>query len=315
MIMCVPDGLTHHQNRIKPMLMRKAQLTLAGRLSLVAKRNFANFAALLLLSLAVLWHAPLLAHEFWMVPAPAQQSAGSKLLFSLMVGEQFQGDVVGVSRQQTAGLRHYSTAGVIDLLPQLHTRPAGDFAVVLNAPGTHLIAFESPPNTLTLPPDSFNAYLHDEGLDFIKDQRKAAGTAGQPGRERYTRYVKTLVSAPFDAGTHAGSTIYATPAGQRLELLPLTNPLLLVPLDALRVRVEFEGKPLAGALVKAWHRHSGQTVMIRATTTAEGIATVTLPFEGAWMVSVVHMVAAQGVKNIDWDSSWGNLSFVLPAGK
>ena len=33
------------------------------------------------------------------------------------------------------------------------------------------------------------------------------------------------------------------------------------------------------------------------------------------MVSAVHMVAATGVKNIDWDSMWGNLSFVVPERK
>jgi hypothetical protein len=87
---------------------------------------------------------------------------------------------------------------------------------------------------------------------------------------------------------------------------------LLAPGDALRVRVDFEGKPLAGALLKAWHKHSGQTVIIRAATAADGVATVNLPYTGAWMVSVVHMVAAKGVKDIDWDSMWGNLSFVMP---
>lgn len=265
------------------------------------------------LLMILLWQAPLQAHEFWMVPAPAQQAAGSTPRFSLMVGEQFRGDLVGVSRQQTAGLRHYSTAGVNDLRPQLPTTPAADFAVMLNAPGTHLLAFDSAPNTITLPPDSFHAYLHDEGLDFIKTQREIAGRSKKPGRERYTRYVKTLVSAPLDAGAKADSDIYATQVGQRLEVLPLNNPLLLLPLDALRVRVDFGGKPLAGALVKAWHQHSGQTIIIRATTSADGVATMTLPFTGAWMVSVVHMVAAKGVKNIDWDSIWGNLSFVLPA--
>ncbi len=273
---------------------------------------FVALAALIFLPVAALWHGPLHAHEFWIVPVTSPVATGNSARFSLMVGEQFQGDLVGVSRQQTSSLRHYSTNGVSDLKPTLPTTPAADFSVMLNTPGTHLIAFDSEANTITLPPDSFHAYLHDEGLDFIKAQREASGKAKQPGRERYRRYVKTLVSMPPLVAATADDSTYAKQAGQRLELLPLNNPLLLAPGDALKVRVDFEGKPLAGALLKAWHKRSGQTVIIRATTAADGVATVNLPYAGAWMVSVVHMVAVKGEKNIDWDSMWGNLTFVVP---
>lgn len=293
--------------------------TIAKRLTqfkIRVNQVFAHLVCLLVLPLLALWHAPLQAHEFWIVRVTAPLAPSNPARFSLMVGEQFQGDVVGVSRQQTAGLRHYSASGTIDLRPQLPTTPAANFAVTLNAPGTHLIAFESEANTISLSADSFHAYLHDEGLGFIKTQREASGKDSQPGRESYRRYVKTLVSvpsAPSAAGGSVDDVTHAKQVGQRLELLPLNNPLLLAPGGALRVRVDFEGKPLAGALLKAWHKHSGQTVIIRATTAADGVATVNLPYAGAWMVSVVHMVAANGVKDIDWDSMWGNLSFVIPA--
>ena len=276
------------------------------------KQPFDFVARLALISLLALGHLPIQAHEFWIVPVTAPSAAGGTARFSLKVGEQFQGDLVGVSRQQTVGLRHYSANGVADLKAALPTTPAADFAVPLNAPGTHLIAFESEANTISLSADSFHAYLHEEGLDFIKTRREAAGQAKLPGRERYRRFVKTLVSVPLAAGANLTDVIYAQKTGQQLEILPLNNPLLMAPGDALRVQIIFEDKPLAGALIKAWHSRSGQTVIIRATTTADGVATVNLPYAGAWMVSVVHMVTAKGIKNIDWDSLWGNLSFVMP---
>ncbi len=276
------------------------------------KQACTAIACVVLLPILSLWHSPLQAHEFWIEPVSASLATGNTARFSLKVGEQFQGDVVGVSRQQTAGLRHYSASGTVDLKPQLPTTPAADFRVGLTSPGTHLIAFESEAHTISLPADSFHAYLHEEGLDFIKTRREAAGQAKLPGRERYRRFVKTLVSVPLAAGANLKDAIYAQKAGQQLEMLPLNNPLLMTPGDALRVQIIFEGIPLAGALVKAWHNRSGQTVIIRATTTAEGIATVNLPYAGAWMVSVVHMVQAKDIKNIDWDSLWGNLSFVMP---
>ena len=83
------------------------------------------------------------------------------------------------------------------------------------------------------------------------------------------------------------------------------------PGDALGLQVLFDDKPLAGALVKAWNRQGGQTLIIRAKTSVDGKATFSLPYAGGWMVSVVHMVPAKGAKDIDWDSLWGNLSFTL----
>lgn len=279
------------------------------------KQAIFNLICRSLLPVLGLWHSPLFAHEFWIEPVTAPLASGSTARFSLKVGEQFQGDVVGVSRQQTEGLRHYFAGSVVDLKPKLPATPAADFSVALTVPGTHLVAFESEAHTISLSADSFHAYLHEEGLGFVKTQREAAGTAKLPGTERYRRFVKTLVAVPAAAGAGVGvdEVTYAQKTGQQLELIPLNNPLLLMPGGALRVRVDFEGKPLTGALVKAWHRHNNQTLIIRATSAADGVATVNLPYAGAWMVSVVHMVAAKGIKNVDWDSLWGNLSFAVPA--
>ena len=44
---------------------------------------------------------------------------------------------------------------------------------------------------------------------------------------------------------------------------------------------------------------TGQTIIIRAITNAQGITTVNLPYPGAWMVSLVHMVRVTGVKRDD----------------
>ena len=276
-----------------------------------------RLAGLLLLIGCVL---PVQAHEFWLAPVAGPLSAGGSANLSLLVGELFTGELVGFSAAQTAGLRHYTAGGVQDLKAMAPTQPVAALPLPLARPGTHLVAFESQPNFITLSADHFHAYLHDEGLDFIKARREAEGTAEQPGRERYRRFVKTLLNVRDVAGASAASgapvqpadATFSTRVGQQLELVPLTNPLRLPVGGALPVQVLFEGRPLAGALLKAWHKRSGQLLIVRATTGADGIATVNLPYAGAWMVSVVHMVAATGVKDSDWDSLWGNLSFVLP---
>ena len=287
-----------------------------------------HFAARVALTFSLLSLLPAQAHEFWINPVPNPLQVGDTARLTLQVGEFFRGDTLPFAGPQTVALRQYSKAGVRDLAPLLAVRATLPvLALPLATVGTQMVIFDSQPNFISLPADSFHAYLHDEGLDFIKATRIAAGTAAKPGRERYRRFVKTLmrvdaVAAQPDtaAAPAAKDMTYAVRTGQRLELVPLSDPLTMTPGDALGVQVLLDGAPLAGALVKAWNKggagaggqREGQTVIIRATTSADGQVTVNLPYAGPWMVSVVHMVPAVGVKDIDWDSLWGNLSFSVP---
>lgn len=269
------------------------------------------------LAASALMAGPLHAHEFWMVPVVTPLTVGDTARVGLKVGEFFEGDALSFSAPQTVALRAHTAAGAQDLLPLLALRGAvAELPLQLATPGTTLLSFDSQPNTIFLSADRFHAYLHDEGLDFIKVRREAAGSAKKPGRERYRRFVKTLLRAQGPAPTSADPT-FGVVVGQQLEVVPLNDPLALAPGGQLGIQVLFEGQPLAGALLKAWHKgkgaDQGQTLIIRSTTQADGKASFRLPYAGAWMVSVVHMVPAVGVKNIDWDSLWGNLTFAVAA--
>ena len=276
-----------------------------------------SIQSLILLVFALCVVLPVPAHEFWLSPVTAPVVEGDRVKLTLQVGENFEGDLIGFSAPQALDLRQYSTAGSQDLralLPKDTSVPA--LLVPMPTPGTHMVMFNSHPSIISLSADTFHAYLHDEGLDFIKAKRESAGTAQTPGRERFRRFVKTLIRVAPKPGAMSPQAVkpdstHSTLTGQRLEIVPTTNPLLMVPGDALGVRVVFDGKPLRGALLKAWHRRGGQTLIIRAKSSVDGFATFDLPYAGPWMISVVHMVPVLGVKDIDWDSLWSNLSFSL----
>ena len=262
------------------------------------------------------------AHEFWFAPLKNPQPVGSTVALRLEVGEFFDGDAAGFSIPKAAALRHNTASTERDLRPYLSPdAPEAEVLLELTEPGTHLLSFDSTPLRIALSADRFHAYLHDEGLDFIKAQREKAGTADQPGRERYWRNTKTLIQAGLASAKSASSDMtYAKQTGQRLEIRPLNNPLAMKAGSDLRIRIMFDGKPLSGALVKSWHklersptdRSEGQLLTVRTRTTANGEAVLQLPYAGGWMVSVVHMVPALGEPEVDWDSYWGNLSFSLP---
>jgi uncharacterized GH25 family protein len=252
------------------------------------------------------------AHEFWFVPVRSPQHVGDLVPLRLEVGEFFEGDPAGLSISRTAQMRHFTASVQTDLKPFLSPdEPEAEVLFSLDRLGTHVIAYDSEPLQITLSADRFHAYLHDEGLDFIKSKREENSTALLPGRERYRRNVKTL----FVVGAaNSKDRTFGISTGQRLELVPAQNPAAMRPGDALALSVTFDGNPLGGALVKAWHKHNGQLLIIRTQTSAMGRVTINLPFPGEWMLSVVHMVAATDSTDIDWESYWGNLSFYLPDG-
>lgn len=266
-----------------------------------------TFLRCALLVLCAVQARPTAAHEYWLHAAPYSPAVGATSNLTLQFGEYFIGEPTPFVLQRFTRFEHYSSAGKVDLEPRV---PRGvelpRLPVLVGQAGTQLIAFDAVANYLTLPADKFYDYLHDEGLDSINRIRAAIGHAGRPGRERYFRNVKTLLR-----GGGLSDDTYAIATGQRLELTPGNDPLSMKPGDSLVLTLQFDGKPLAGALLKAFHRHDGQLTMIRAYSDHAGKISLALPWAGEWMLSTVHMIPAAGSADADWDSYWGNLSFEL----
>lgn len=245
-----------------------------------------------------------ISHEFWVLPSSFAPAAGQPLLLRLYVGEFFRGECVPFTRTYVESLRHFSARGVID--EQIGQRSAVCEQGMRLRPveqGSLLLAIDTAPRVVKLSGDKFTDYLLAEGLDDALAMRSASASTNQPGRERYRRHVKTLISV---AGKSDATALAST--GQRIEILPASPPQRWGPDEQAELRVIFDGKPLTGALLKAWHRHGGQLVSASQRTDARGHAKFALPHEGIWMFSVVHMIPAIRVPDADWDSFWGNLT-------
>ena len=253
------------------------------------------------------------AHEFWMMPDRFLLPVREPVSLALLVGENFVGEAAPFGLSLVASLTLHTTAGAQDLRAVVPTEvPQVRVPMAFAQTGTHLLSLETHPRTIELSPDKFTAYLREEGLERVIAQREALGQSAAPGRERFRRHVKTLLSV---GGVSDAS--YGVRTNQLLELLPLANPQAGLADGAsfmsLPMQLLFDGKPLAGALVKAWHQGENQVTVLRARTDALGRFTHHLPWSGVWMLSVVHMVPVTGEPGVDWDSHWGNLTFELPA--
>lgn len=244
------------------------------------------------------------SHEFWMLPQSFALAVGSPVTLSLSVGENFVGDRVGITRSLVSRLDLYARGSRTQLTSAVPSNEVvGELNLPQAKPGTHLFALDTHPTVVVLPAQKFNDYLREEGLDAVIRARELSGSSGRPGRERYRRNIKTLVLA----GTASDAT-YAMKTGQRLEIVPQTDPFTLRPGAHLELLVLFDGRPLADSLVKLWQR-PGQPAAATQRTNKRGMVRFTVPEGGTWMASVVHMLAVRGSTELDWDSYWGNLTF------
>ena len=179
--------------------------------------------------------------------------------------------------------------------------------------GSVLAVMDRKPRPITTEAEKFNQYLSDEGLENIIAQRARLGQTDASGRESYARYLKTLVQDRNATASHA-NTLYKRRVGQRLEILLENDPGGLGPDGTLKVKVLFEGTPLAGAKVVACRRAANERppCVVSAVTSAKGLAEFKLDQPGLWLVRTVCMRAASGGPKAEaqWESFWAAYTFV-----
>jgi uncharacterized GH25 family protein len=250
------------------------------------------------------------SHEFWIRPEQHLLASNQPTAISLRVGERFEGDLVGFGQAVVQSMRLHHHGGAQDLLARVPPVAEASFTLAFAQPGAQLLAMDTHSFSVELPAAAFEAYLREEGLERVIGLRQAQGTSALPGRERYRRHLKALwmVGGQTDA-SHRVRT------GQTLEIVPLDNPHTLGAGQALAVQVLHQGQPLKGALLKAWHRDAGRLITLGVRTNSEGQASLRLPSQGRWMLSVVHMVPATDAASFDWDSHWASLTFERPGPK
>ena len=182
--------------------------------------------------------------------------------------------------------------------------PAG--SLVFERPGLAVLGYRSRTGSTELPAARFEAYLREEGLEYVIALRGHQGESQRPGRELFSRCAKALVQVGGSGGVG-----YDRRLGFMLELVPERSPYGLLPGDTLAVRLLFRDRPLKDAQVAAVHASAPTSPLLLRTDT-DGRVHLPLAREGMWLVKSVHMVPAAGESPADWESFWASLTFELP---
>lgn len=246
--------------------------------------------------------APAHAHDFWIEPSTFKPPAGSIVSVRLLVGQDFIGDPLPRRSDSIDRFFLRQNGADTDIGGANRIEPAGLFR--MPGEGTAVIGYSSNGSSTELPAARFEDYLRQYELVSAIDERLRRGEKGKPGRERFYRYAKALLTGSAKAATAT------QPLGFAYEIVPRDDPTM--PLAGpLRARILYQGKPLAGALVEALWRDD-PSIRLSVRTDSQGGFDFALPRPGVWLIKSVHMVRAGFFASADWDSHWASLTFEAP---
>ena len=254
--------------------------------------------------------AALPAHDFYLIPELSAPAAGATIRLALHVSEVFPGDPVDWRADKTSQFFLQDAKGRLDLKDRVPEGKPLMPRVTLRSPGTTVIALVSQPSYIEVAAAPFQDYLKHEGHADILEMRSRMGAAGSPGRERYRRYVKTLVNAGG-----AGSDAALANLSLTIEIIPEAQPAAVRPGGKLPVRVLMEGMPLAGGQLCATHAgfskgHDAYAWCGRLD--AQGRASVPITAAGWQILRTTRMRPLAGDNRADWVSYWSALTFEVP---
>jgi uncharacterized GH25 family protein len=252
----------------------------------------------------------LFAHDFWIEPDVFTPAEDEPVSISLRQGVDFKGDSVPYIDDWFNDFSMTTSAGRGPVLSILGNDPA---ATIMAQPGAQLLGYQSVPVFVQLSAYKFNAYLEEEGIEFIRAERERLGETDKPAPENFIRCAKALIQTG-----PSGGDIYRQKLGYTLELIPRSDPYKLAPGDELEFEVLYRDEPIEGLQVQALNKASPELKQ-KVRTDENGRATVTIDTPGTWLVKVVQIIPVRGrpqtipgAPPARWQSYWASFVFALP---
>jgi uncharacterized GH25 family protein len=252
------------------------------------------------------------AHEFWLAPSSYGAGPRDTLTLRAFVGTGFRGEMKPYATPRTVRFTRDGHERV-DLAPGVTNGELRWAVLIPPDDGGQLVVYQSSFIPIELPADRFDSYLATEGLDEALATRRRLGAKAGTGRERYIRCAKTWVR-----GNDPQRALRRQ--GLPLEIVPLADP------DGassrLTVLVLERGKPLAGALVRAWNRplarewtpfdgavRDSVAPAEERRTAHDGTVVLDVSRPGEWLLNVIHMEPSRDRREADWESAWASFTF------
>lgn len=246
----------------------------------------------------------------WIVPPQEPIAAGELARVPLVVGHGGEAEPVRRNPRRIVRFTASGPASQVEVVGMPGAEPAGSFRP--GEEGTWVVGFESTVAFSELGGEPFERYLAEEGLVEISRRRQRQGETAVPGRELYSRSLKSLfrvgVSEPRDRRIGLPLELVLESAGPESTEVDSGEG---EGSRSVTLRLFFRGEPLVGARVDLRHLDEAQP---RATGTTDSRGRVALPIGGGtWVAAAVHMepTIAPETEKADWRSWFATSTFRL----
>src|SRR2546425_8936846 len=189
----------------------------------------------------------LFAHDMWIDPTTFSPESGQIVGVRLRVGQDLLGDPLPRDPTLINQFVFEDAAGRKPAIGRDGADPAGFLRVA--TPGLLVIGYHSKPSAVELAAEKFNQYLKEEGLDAVAALRARRNETGATARELFSRCAKSLVLSGSPSEAQGDRLL-----GFTLELVAERNPYAVPAGQDLPLRLTYQNRPLAGALVAAMNR-------------------------------------------------------------
>ena len=130
------------------------------------------------------------AHDFWLEPDNFTPEKGQQVSIRLKEGVAFRGDTLPYLEEWFNDFSALTAAGREPVTSLTGNDPAAEITA---DSGAILLGYQSNRSFVDLEAKKFNRYLEDEGIEFIRAARIAAGEDDQSAPEYFIRCAKALI--------------------------------------------------------------------------------------------------------------------------
>lgn len=243
------------------------------------------------------------AHDLWLVPQQFRLKPGEKVTILANTGMDFPHSLNAVTPERIKQFFLWGPGGKNEITQYQVQGKSLVINLAFPEGGTYVIAAALKPKEIRLTAEEFNEYLLHDGLTRIYRLRQEKGLLQKSAVEHYAKFPKTVVQV----GRRLTSNI-SQPVGLPVEIVPLVNPYHLKKGDRLKIRVLFQGNPLAQAEVAWSYPDRGEEFAGTTTTDNQGEAFIPLEKAGPYVIRLTHMEWVRQPTH-EWESFWTSLTF------
>jgi len=255
-------------------------------------------------SLLLLAAATLSAHDLYLMPEQFVSKAATQLKVVFQNGDEFPEASSPTKPERLRNTRLVSKAGKAEFQNITAEAKRTTATVHVPGPGLAILTANTIPNFIELDAAKFRSYLEHENLTETIKWRDANGELKKPGRERYSKYVKSMIRV------ETTDNFYQTNTGLTIEIIPEADPYSLRPGQLLPVQVLFRGKPAVDVAVEsAWLEHGKAKMDNIGRTDKQGRIQIPIKSIGPHRLHAIVMERCAEPKVADWESFWASLTF------